>query len=107
MLKLFTRKEIREADNTVSDRLAEVERALRLLQLEWADTLDRLTSKMNRIARERQRLEEVQRESGESVQHLSDEDVAAGSGHLPHLDPVSERILARRNRLTHRVNGGS
>jgi hypothetical protein len=86
-----------EAAEKWQDRLSEVERQLRMLQLEWADTLDLLKRQMHRVIKERQRAEAAMPDEPESP---PGETVTQGT---PQLDPISERILARRNRLIHRT----
>jgi hypothetical protein len=85
-----------EAAEKWQDRLSEVERQLRMLQLEWADTLDLLKRQMHRVIKERQRAEAAMPDEPENP---PGETVDQGT---PQLDPISQRILARRNRLTHR-----
>ena len=54
-----------EAMEKVRERLGEVERSLRMMQLEWADTLERLKSMMHRAIKERQNLERLRGEDSE------------------------------------------
>lgn len=85
-----------EADGKVLERLETLERHQRMMQLEWADTLDLLKRQMHRVIKERQRAEAALPEEPESQPE------AAVDQGLPQLDPISQRILARRNRLSHR-----
>ncbi len=68
------------------------------MQIEWANTLDQLRGQLLRIRKERERIEAAQPESS-PPENLSDEDIASGQ---TTLDPISARILARRNRLGRR-----
>jgi len=89
-----TRSLLREHD----DRITTVERQCKSMQIEWANTLDQLRGQLLRIRKERERIEAAQPESS-PPENLSDEDIASGQ---TTLDPISARILARRNRLGRR-----
>jgi hypothetical protein len=75
----------------VEERLETVERDFKRLRLEWEDSYDKLRTLMQRIAKRAQAVEKAQETANES-------DIPSESPSLP-LDPVSARILARRNRL--------
>jgi hypothetical protein len=90
---LFGREKDLKDLQDVKDTLGDVQRQLRMLQLEWADTLDRLKTMMHRAIKERQRAEAAGPEETESP---------AAEPPGEQLDPISQRILARRNRLAQR-----
>jgi predicted nuclease with TOPRIM domain len=80
------------ANRDLEERLDRVERGLKALEMDWSDILDRLQQRLAKLGRTRQRLEELQAQehSPESIQQPP----------LQGLDPISERILRRRNRIT-------
>ncbi len=77
-------------------RVDKLETAFKSLDLEWSSTYDKFRSILARIAKREERLRDA-----------SEVDSSAGSqeGALPapsSLDPISRKILARRNRLSQR-----
>lgn len=90
----------------VSRRLKDLEesfesldRRLKALEVEWADTLDRLKRMLGRIVKERANAEKLNpaREEG----HLTDEQIGSGQTSLSDRQAeINARILARRNRST-------
>lgn len=84
----------RRALNELEERVATLERVTKRLQMEWADTLESLRQRLARTVRAANRLEALERSPNADVE-------AAGVEPPPStLDPVSERILARRRRLS-------
>lgn len=101
---IFTRRQLKHALDGepevlegLKTRMADLERSFKMLQLEWADALDRLKSMMHRTIKERQLREKMAVEDGEEIEEGAPTLNATGQ-----LDPVSERILARRNRIAGR-----
>jgi uncharacterized coiled-coil protein SlyX len=80
------------------EAMSRVERRVTALEIQWADTLDRLKTMMGRLLKERQRTERAAAEM-EETPHVSDEEVAAGNTWTPKQIEAQQRILARRNRM--------
>lgn len=76
------------------------------LDLDWLDTLDKVKSLMGRIAK---RAEVVERGSAERAPGDSDRSHppnVGDAGGLAPVDPISAKILARRNRVQQQLVGG-
>ena len=99
---MFEALKIRKRLLEVEEELVKVHRGLTALEIQWADTLDRLKSMAGRVYKERARAERA-REEVEPEAHLSDEDVASGQASLPGMSAraaaANASILARRNRM--------
>jgi hypothetical protein len=93
---MFERLKFAKRLDGYDERLTTCERQLRTLQIEWADTLDRLKRMMGRVVKERARTEAA---SPDPPDHLSDEDISGGAITLNDRQrEANARILARRNR---------
>lgn len=88
--------EVRQLDDALEARLrADLDRIdsqVRTLKVEWLDTLERIERVLGRIAKRAER-------AGAATPH-ADEQQHPG---LPPLDPISARVMARRN-AHHRGN---
>ena len=84
----------------LQDRVDKLETAFKSLDLEWSSTYDKFRSILARIAKREERLR-VANEVDSSAGSQGDSETNTGTL-SPSLDPISARILARRNRLTQR-----
>lgn len=79
------------------ERVDELETGMRKLDLEWSSTYDKFRSILARIAKREERLRAaVEADSSAGFQEAGPDGPVSS---LP-TDPISQRILARRNRLT-------
>jgi hypothetical protein len=82
------------------EAMSRVERRVTALEIQWADTLDRLKTMMGRLIKERSRTEKAAENlapgSSESDQLETVE--PGGHGFTPGQMAAQQRILARRNR---------
>jgi hypothetical protein len=90
---LFGLKLHPEALERFENRLDELERQVKLLTIEWQETLDMMKRRMFRTIKERERIEHAQPDVVEG----QEQPATATS-----LDPISERIISRRNRMMRR-----
>lgn len=81
--------------SALKDRIEDVERGLRKIQLEWEDSFDRLRVMAGRIARQVKERQEEQPEPDIPAPPDSDPSL-----HLnPHQNAIQQRLLARRSRV--------
>jgi len=73
----------------LSTEVRELKTAHKHLELEWEELYDKVRHQMSRMSR---RVKADQKDNGELSEELPDNDVST------FVDPISERILARRNR---------
>ncbi len=82
--------------------MSRVERRVTALEIQWADTLDRLKTMMGRLLKERARTERAAERLGDSEENNAGEMVTEPSnpsGMTPGQMAAQQRILARRNRM--------
>lgn len=84
----------KKTNSDVEERLARVERGLKALELDWESVLERLQARLAKLGRTRQRLEELTAKDDPEPDVLPQTTGAART-----LDPISQRILARRSRI--------
>jgi hypothetical protein len=82
------------------EAMQRIERRVTALEIQWADTLDRLKTMMGRLLKERQRTEkaaaQIAPEASETDEMEAGE--AIPSGWTPAQIAAQQRIMARRNR---------
>jgi len=95
---MFERLRIDRRLEQHEDRLTTAERQLKVLSVEWADTLDRMNRMVKRMQVDARR-SEAARDTGDTETHLSDEEVASGATNLSERQrSANDRILALRRR---------
>jgi len=88
-------------DPDAHQRLDAVESQIRLLRQEWTETLDRVEHLMRRIAK---RVRTEAREGGTQDQGELE---IVGPGATSRLDPITEKLLRRRNRHVRSISRAS
>jgi len=81
----------------LQERVDKLETAFKSLDLEWSSTYDKFRSILARIAKREERLRVASEEDSPAGSQEAGSAEPASS-----LDPISQRILARRNRLSQR-----
>jgi hypothetical protein len=84
--------------NSLSKRVDQLETETRQLKLEWLSTYDKFRSILARIAKRDERLRAADESAG-SQEAVSDERGSLVGPTASSLDPISQKILARRNRM--------
>jgi phage shock protein A len=83
----------RRAIDELEERCEKLQRSFHALELEWADTLDKVKRMMQRIAKRAEVVEKAEEGSGQ------DETADDGRTPLPsRMQQINAAILARRNR---------
>lgn len=80
------------------ERIELVERHLKALKIEWADTLDRLKTMMGRLIKERARAEKAEGAMEAAGVELPPE--SENGGLSDRQAEINAQIIARRRRLT-------
>jgi len=86
----------------LDERLSTVEREMKALKMEWEDTYDRLRRVVQRVAKRAEIVERAERAQGEQETEGAEENTGLATPVVPGLDPISQKILARRHRLANR-----
>jgi chromosome segregation ATPase len=81
----------------LQDRVDKLETAFKSLDLEWSSTYDKFRSILARIAKREERLRDANEVNSPAGFQEAEANPPASS-----LDPISQRILARRNRIAQR-----
>jgi len=89
-----TAKQLKE----LTERVETLERQLQTLKMEWTDVLDRMVKMKRRIVRA-ERDAERNGDTGDTGNHLSDEEISNGAVTLSDRQrQANDRILAMRSR---------
>ncbi len=82
----------------LTERVETLERQLQGLKMEWTDVLDRMVTMKRRIVKA-ERLAQERGDTGDTANHLSDEEISNGAVSLSDRQrQANERILAMRSR---------
>ncbi len=93
---MFEHFKVEKRLTTVEIDVAELQRRVTSLEIQWGDTLDRIKTMMSRLTKQQRRQEAAELTEPE---HLTDEEVADGHMNLSQrAQEINNRILARRNR---------
>lgn len=94
---MFDTLKLRKRVDELEDQVSDLRRKFAAIVLEWSDNLERLRRMLQRITKERQRIEQLEPTSPPEELE-SGEPTTAGNGLTARQAEIQARILARRNR---------
>jgi len=86
--KKLAAERLEDRCRSLEHRCEDLERAHKGLALEWEELYDKVRHQMSRMSR---------RAKAEPVEPLNDVEAEIPAGDMPTTDPISARILRRRN----------